>query len=77
MHTKDLQTGGKDLPRVIHELLSICSELNAYKPVLVLVEKQLGKFSFAQIESAVYMYFELAGVPVVQMNPRHKLQSEV
>jgi hypothetical protein len=40
----------------------VCEELNGYSPRLVLVEKQLGQFSYAQIESAVYMYFKLKGV---------------
>ncbi len=77
VHTKDLQTQGKDLPRVVEQLFVVLEELNIYTPTLVLVEKQLGKFSFAQIESAVYMYFKLRGVPVLQMNPRHKLQAKV
>ena len=77
VHTKDLQTQGKDLPRVIEQLFVVLEELNIYTPTLVLVEKQLGKFSFAQIESAVYMYFKLRSVPVRQMNPRHKLQAKV
>ena len=62
--SRDLSVSGKDLPAVVNTLRGVCEVLEREARLVsgdrsfeVLVEKQIGKFSFSQIESAVYMFF--------------------
>jgi hypothetical protein len=45
--TRDLSGKGKGLPEVVSTLKQLCDELIDLRPQVVLVEKQLGKYSFA------------------------------
>ena len=79
--SRDLSASGKDLPAVVNTLRGVCEvlerearQVSGDRGFEVLVEKQIGKFSFSQIESAVYMFFVMRGLAVVQINPKNKLK---